>query len=390
MEKNKTKNILLVSGIQPGHFTGSVEIVRELLSLGHNVTCYVLDEYEERMKDTGAKVIAYKVDRNEIKKLRPPNTLPIIDNVFLFGRSLETIISLLSKDETKYDYYIFDSFFEINEMNKILKLPLDKFVLIYVSNIFTDEDMLDVTEFRKMGFKRLNEKYNLNFHDFVEVYYTPNKFKKLILTSKLFLYKSENCDNTCYFLGPNIEKRKFDKNFKFQKDKNKKLIYVSCGTIFNTDINLYKTCIETFKDSDEYQLIITVGQYIDINKEFKDIPKNISIFNYVPQSQIFSDIDIFISHGGFNSIHETLLCGIPPIIIPQKYDQFDTARKIEQLEAGIFIDKKKTEINPNVLKDAVNNIVANREKYKKGVDLIKKSLIEARNNRKNIYEKIFV
>ena len=390
MEKNKTKNILLVSGIQPGHFTGSVEIVRELLSLGHNVTCYVLDEYEERMKDTGAKVIAYKVDRNEIKKLRPPNTLPIIDNVFLFGRSLENIISLLSKDETKYDYYIFDSFFEINEMNKILKLPLDKFVLIYVSNIFTDEDMLDVTEFRKMGFKRLNEKYNLNFHDFVEVYYTPNKFKKLILTSKLFLYKSENCDNTCYFLGPNIEKRKFDKNFKFQKDKNKKLIYVSCGTIFNTDINFYKTCIETFKDSDEYQLIITVGQYIDINKEFKDIPKNISIFNYVPQSQIFSDIDIFISHGGFNSIHETLLCGIPPIIIPQKYDQFDTARKIEQLEAGIFIDKKKTEINPNVLKDAVNNIVANKEKYKKGVDLIKKSLIEARNNRKNIYEKIFV
>ena len=191
-------------------------------------------------------------------------------------------------------------------------------------------------------------------------------------------------------LGPNIEKRKFDKNFKFQKDKNKKLIYVSCGTIFNTDINLYKTCIETFKDSDEYQLIITVGQYIDINKEFKDIPKNISIFNYVPQSQIFSDIDIFISHGGFNSIHETLLCGIPPIIIPQKYDQFDTARKIEQLEAGIFIDKKKTEINPNVLKDAVNKIVANKEKYKKGVDLIKKSLIEARNNRKNIYEKIFV
>ena len=179
MEKNKTKNILLVSVIQPGHFTGTVEIVRELLSLGHNVTCYVLDEYEERMKDTGAKVIAYKVDRNEIKKLKPPNALPIIDNVFLFGMSLETIISLLSKDETKYDYYIFDSFFEINEMNKILKLPLDKFVLICVSNIFTDEDVLDFSQIRKMGFKRLNEKYNLNFHDFVEVHYTPNKFKKL-------------------------------------------------------------------------------------------------------------------------------------------------------------------------------------------------------------------
>ena len=153
MENKKSKNILVVSGIQRGHFTGSVEIVRELSSLGHNVTCYVLDEYEERMKDTGAKVIAYKVDRNEIKKLRPPNTLPIIDNVFLFGRSLENIISLLSKDETKYDYYIFDSFFEINEMNKILKLPLDKFVLICVSNIFTDEDVLDFSQIRRWDLK---------------------------------------------------------------------------------------------------------------------------------------------------------------------------------------------------------------------------------------------
>ena len=68
MENKKCKNILVVSGIQRGHFTGSVEIVRELSSLGHNVTCYVLDEYEERMKNVGAKVVAYKVDRDEIKK----------------------------------------------------------------------------------------------------------------------------------------------------------------------------------------------------------------------------------------------------------------------------------------------------------------------------------
>ena len=68
MENKKSKNILVVSGIQRGHFTGSVEIVRELSSLGHNVTCYVLDEYEERMKNVGVKVVAYKVDRDEIQK----------------------------------------------------------------------------------------------------------------------------------------------------------------------------------------------------------------------------------------------------------------------------------------------------------------------------------
>ena len=388
MENKKTKNILVVSGIQRGHFTGSVEIVRELSSLGHNVTCYVLDEYEERMKNVGVKVVAYKIDRDEIKKKKPEKAPPFIENVFLFGKSFEAIISLLSKDETKYDYYVFDSFFDVKEMNKIFNIPPEKFVLISVSHIISDENCLDLTPIRRWGFKELNEKYNLNFHEFVEIHYTPNKFKKLILTSKLFHYKSEKCDDTCYFIGPNIEKRKFDENFKFQKDKSKKLIYISCGTIFNVDIDYFKTCIEAFRDSDEYQLLITVGQYLDL-KVFQDVPKNVSIFNYVPQSQIFLDVDVFISHGGLNSIHETFLCGVAPIIIPQKYDQFDTARKVEELEAGIFLNKNKTKITPDVIRDAVNTIVANKEKYKKGVELIKNSLLEATNNRKNIYEKVF-
>ena len=390
MENKKSKNILVVSGVLHGHFTGSVEIVRELSSLGHNVTVYVLDDFKDRMKDVGAKVVAYKADGSDYKKFFPPQAPPApASNVILFGRSFEAVITLLSKDETKYDYYVFDSFFDIKEMNKIFKFPLDKYVLIYTSHIFTDEDQLDVTRMRKIGFKSLNEKYNLNFHEFVEVHYIPNKFKKLILTSKLFHYKSENCDETCYFMGPNIEKRKFDENFKFKKDKNKKLIYVSCGTIFNNADNYYKTCIEAFKDSDEYQLIMSVGKPTDIS-QFKDIPKNISIYNYVPQTQLLPEVDIFITHGGLNSTQESLLCGIPLIVIPQKYDQFDNARKIEQLKAGIFIDKNKTKITVDVLRDAVKNIIENREKYKKGVDLINKSFIEARDNRKNIYEQIFV
>ena len=389
MENKKSKNILVVSGVLHGHFTGSVQVVRELSSLGHNITCFVLDEFEERMKDTGVKVVSYTVDRNKMKKLLPPGCPPFYEITYLFAWSFDAVISLLLKDETKYDYYIFDSFFDVQEMNKLFKIPFDKYVLICAPPINTDEDYMDISKYRKIGYKSVNEKYNLNLHEFLEIHYTPNKIKKLILNSKLLHYKSEKCDDTSYFIGPNIEKRKFDENFKFTKDKSKKLIYVSCGTVFNNDINYYRACIEAFKDSDEYQIIITVGQYLDL-KIFTDIPKNISIFNYVPQSQIFPDVYIFISNGGLNSVFESIFCGIPVIVIPQQYEQFDTGRRIEQLEAGIFIDKRKTEITADVFKDAVKDITVNREKYKKGIELIKKSLIEARNNRQNIYEKIFV
>jgi len=382
------KNILVVSGILHGHFTGSVEIVRELVSLGHNVTCYVIDQFGERMKDVGAKVVIYNVDRSDFSKILPPTAPPFAGNALVFGRAYNEIFDLFSKDETKYDYYVFDSFFDIKEMNKILKIPDSKFVQIYTAFIFTDENQLDLTPQRKAGLKCADMKHNLDLHDFVQVHYIPNKFKKLILTSKLFHLRSENADDNCYFMGPYIEKRKKDENFKFQKDKNKKLIFISLGTIFNKNDNFYETCIEAFKDSEEYQVIMSVGQFINM-KQFTDTPKNISVFSYVPQTQLLPDVDIFITHGGLNSTQEGLSSGIPLIVIPQRYDQFDNARRVEQLEAGIFLDKNKNKITVDVLKNAVHDIVANREKYKKGVDKIIESFDEARNNRKNIYAKIF-
>ena len=62
MEDKKSKNILMVNGILHGHFTGSVELARELVSIGHNVTCYVLDEFGERIKGVGARVVVYNID----------------------------------------------------------------------------------------------------------------------------------------------------------------------------------------------------------------------------------------------------------------------------------------------------------------------------------------
>ena len=385
MADKKPKNILMVNGVLHGHFTGTVEIVRELVSLGHNVTCLVSDEFKDRIKDVGAKIVAYSIDRSKFNI--PPTAPPFAVHAFIFAGCLDAILTILLKEETKYDYYIFDSFFEIQELNKLLKIPIEKFVLICTSLILTDEDPTDISPQRGAVLKPLNMKYNLNLHDYVPVHYVPNKFKKLILTSKFFHLRSDTLDETCFFIGPYIEKRKIDENFNFKKDKNKKLILISLGTIFNKECDFYSTCIEAFKNSEEYQVVISVGTKVDI-KQYGEIPKNISIFNYIPQTQLLPEVDIFITHGGLNSTQEGLLAGKPLIVVPQRYDQFDNGRRIKELEAGILLDKNK--INVDVLKNAVNEVASNMEKYKKGVAKIVESFNEDRSNRKSIYEKIFV
>lgn len=385
--ETKPKKIAVLNGILHGHFTGSVEVVRELASLGYDVTCFVTDEFADRLNDVPVKKVVYSADVSEIAKRLPPFAPPFAINSFMVGKATDVVMQLLMKDETEYDYYIIDAFFDIDEMNKVLHIDPSKFVMIYPSFILTDENQFDNA--RLCGLQETNKKYNINLHDFVGLIFTPNKFKKFILTSKFFHLRPEDTDETCYFLGPHIEQRVVDESFNFKKDENKKLLFISLGTIFGKDLEFYHRCIEAFKDSDEYQVIMSVGKFVNIQETFKEIPKNFSIYNYVPQTQLLPEVDVFITHAGFNSTSEGLASGAAMVLVPQAVDQFDVARVVEKLNAGIALNKHEIDITPDVIVKAVNDAYNNRENFKSGTKKIIDSFTEARNNRKAIYEEVF-
>ena len=67
---------------------------------------------------------------------------------------------------------------------------------------------------------------------------------------------------------------------------------------------------------------MSIGKNINI-KDLGDIPVNFNIYNHVPQLQVLKETDIFITHGGLNSINEgIILQNLPFIIIPIFFDQF--------------------------------------------------------------------
>ena len=386
MDTKKTKNILYIPGVLHGHFTGNVEIIKQLVSLGYNVTCYVLDIFAERLKNSGAKIEVLNIDRSDFNKL-PPQAPKFAKSVLVVREAYDCIFTIFSKDQTKYDYLLIDIFFEFKEMNKIFKFPLSNIIIVYPCFCITDLLMkaIQFGDRRVQMLTPIMKKYNLELHDYIPAIYNLPPNKKLILTSKLFHLRSEELDNTCYFIGPSIEERKLENDFNFKKDPNKKLIYISLGTIIHENNNFYSLCIESFKNSEKYQVLISAGEHTDL-KAFKDRPENISIFNYVVQTEVLKIADFFITHGGLNSTQEGLLNHIPLIMIPQVHDEFDNAKRVKELEAGIVLDKDKLSVD--ILKDAVNTIDSNREKYIKGVDKIYESFQEARNQRKEIFEQI--
>ena len=383
----EAKNILVINGLLHGHFTGSVEIVKQLVSMGYNVTCYVLDSFAERLSNVGAKLEILKLDLSDFET-KYPEAPKIAINPYRFQKAYDAIFTLFSKEKTKYDYLLIDSFFEYSEMNKIFKFPMSNIITIYTAFCLTDQKVIDYGKKIEFMLKPVSMKYNIDLHDYIRFHYTnQNENPKLILTSQLFHLRGETVGKPFHFIGPSIENRAIDPNFNFKKDSNKKLIFISLGTLHNQNKNFYLLCIESFKNSEKYQVIMSIGSYNNIEL-LGEIPSNFSVFHYVPQHQVLKMADFFITHGGLNSTQEALLNLMPLIVLPQKFDQFDNAKRVEELGAGIALNNSKLTVE--VLQNSINEIDCNREKYINGIKKIVESFEDARHHREEIFKKIFV
>lgn len=120
----------------------------------------------------------------------------------------------------------------------------------------------------------------------------------------------------------------------------------------------------------DVKVVMSIGKKIDINT-FKDIPSNFIVKNYVPQLEILKHADIFITHGGMNSINEGLYYELPLVLIPQSVDQPFVANRVAELGAGIVL--KKDEITAQILKESVEKIFSDKN-YKINSEKIGESL----------------
>jgi glycosyltransferase, MGT family len=101
--------------------------------------------------------------------------------------------------------------------------------------------------------------------------------------------------------------------------------------------------------------VMSVGKKCDISSLGR-LPENFIVKNYVPQLEILKHTDVFISHGGFNSVSEALYNEVPIIAIPMVNDQFMVAQRLAKLGAGIPL--KMNEITPEILKASVDNLLS--------------------------------
>jgi UDP:flavonoid glycosyltransferase YjiC (YdhE family) len=128
-------------------------------------------------------------------------------------------------------------------------------------------------------------------------------------------------------------------------------VYAALGTIAHAMPGVFETILEALRDED-LSLILAVGQD---PAAFGPQPPNVHIERHLPQTQLLPRCDVFISHGGFNSVKEALSCGIPLVVVPIMSDEPYSAERCSTLGIGRAV--MPDERTPDAIGEAVRALL---------------------------------
>lgn len=111
-------------------------------------------------------------------------------------------------------------------------------------------------------------------------------------------------------------------------------VYVSLGTVFNAQPRVFDAILAAF-DPDRFSVIVSAGASYEVLRA-RGSP-HVSVFRRVPQVPLLHEVDLVITHGGNNTVQETLSAGRPMVVVPFGGDQRANALRVRRLGVGATV-----------------------------------------------------
>lgn len=132
------------------------------------------------------------------------------------------------------------------------------------------------------------------------------------------------------------------------------LIYLSLGSLGGADVELMQRLVDVLGKT-RHRFIVSKGPQADQIT----LADNMTGAQMLPQTKVIPQVDLVISHGGNNTVTETLHFGKPLVVLPLFWDQYENAQRIDELGFGIRLDTYG--FADAELTDAVDRLLADTE-----------------------------
>jgi len=188
---------------------------------------------------------------------------------------------------------------------------------------------------------------------------SEDSYSRLAQISQLpreFDFPRKSLPSCFHYVGPLRSLERHEKEFPWGRLDGRPLVYASLGTLQNQKTNLYQCFVEACKDLD-VQLVIAGCSPLSLGP----LPENVIAAAYAPQLELLKKASLTLSHGGLNTVLDSLSCGVPMVLIPITYEQPSIAMRVVHIGAGEILPL--SHISPGGLRTEIRKIAA-AERYR--------------------------
>jgi MGT family glycosyltransferase len=193
----------------------------------------------------------------------------------------------------------------------------------------------------------------------------------IVYTSRHFQPCAETFDNRFEFVGPSMAARAGATDFPWDQIRQR-VVYVSLGTLFNADARFYRDCFQAFEGQD-LQVVLSRGANLP-RESLGTAPDNFIVQAQVPQLEVLQRTSAFVTHGGMNSVCESLYYGVPLLVVPQMSEQAIIGRRVEQLGAGLYLAKES--VTAERLRESVQRLLR-EDAFRRQAGRVRESFLKA-------------
>ena len=129
-----------------------------------------------------------------------------------------------------------------------------------------------------------------------------------------------------------------------------KLVYLSLGSLGSGDVELMRRLIGFLAES-EHRVVVSMGPQ---HSQLKLAPNTVGA-GFLPQPAVLPHVDLVVTHGGNNTVTESLHFGRPMVVLPLFWDQYDNAQRMDELGLGVRL--APYEVEGDELRGAIHRLL---------------------------------
>lgn len=367
------KKVLYFTFPFPSHMSVSLEIIRELLKREIEIVVFANGEYQTKIEETGAVFkdygVAFPINLNYIDANLAKYGDALVDFSY---QVLKINIEFIKKENYNiiiHDYMCSWGRFaaEIIKLRAISVIPayiLTPEIMMEEKDLFFQafmQSMRYISKVIKMQkvVRKIGKEFQIDAKKWGDVLLNQ-EYLNIATTHYPLQGGTNHLDSSYEFVGNLSVRRKENiDEFPFELLEQQKLVYISFGTVFriSDEIHFLFECL----GNTDYKVILSTGKSISI-EELGEVPENFIVKQSVPQLEILRRSSLFISHGGFNSVHEAVFFRVPMLLMPQMHEQKYIAKRCEKIFVGkVWTKNRKDKEN---FRKTVEELITSSEMQK--------------------------